>query len=211
MRAELLVTRARGAPGRGGYVAAGIVMLLGVIAFGAILYLGLTGLSMERLVVPGSAEIALDETGRHTIYHESLSTLNGRVYDVEDVAGLSVEVVEVATGEAVHLDGPVGSTTYDLGGRSGRAVLAFDVERPGVYRLSAEYGDAGGPETVLAVGRGLGTRIAATVAGAIAVIGGAFVLAVALAALTFFRRRRARRGAAPPPAPGSPPPARSTP
>ena len=51
------MTRARSAPGRGGYVAAGIVLLLGVVAFGTILYLGLTGLSMERLVVPGSAEM----------------------------------------------------------------------------------------------------------------------------------------------------------
>jgi hypothetical protein len=44
---------------------------------------------------------------------------------------------------------------------------------------------------VLAVGKGLGSRIAMTVAGAIAVGIGSFVLAVAIVVVTFIRRRRA--------------------
>lgn len=183
-------------------MAAGILLLLGVVACVTILVLGLTGLSMERVVVPGAGQITLEEPGRYTVYHETRSTVNGRVYVVEEIAGLTVELVEVETGETVVLDAPGSSATYELGGRSGQAVLGFEVERPGEYRLSADYGSGGGPETVLAVGRGLGTRIAMTVVGAIAVIGGSFVLAAALVAWTFVRRRRATRGA---PA-GAPPP-----
>lgn len=178
-------------PSRKGYVFAGVVLLVGVIAFGAILYLGLRGLSMQRVVVPGADELVLDEPGRYTIYHESRSVMDGRVYDVADVAGLTVELVSVETGESVPLDAPGANTTYDLRGRSGRGVLTFEVDRPGAYRLSADYPARGGPETVLAVGKGLGTRIAMTVAGAIAVGLGSFLLAGAIAVVTFIRRRRA--------------------
>lgn len=178
-------------PGRKGYVIAGVVLLVGVIAFGAILYLGLRGLSMQRVIVPGATELGLDEPGRYTIYHESRSVMDGRVYDVADVAGLTVELVSAETGESVPLDAPGANTTYELRGRSGRAVLTFEVGRPGAYRLSADYPAGGGPETVLAVGKGLGTRIAMTVAGAIALGLGSFLLAVAIAVVTFVRRRRA--------------------
>jgi hypothetical protein len=185
-------------PSRKGYVFAGVVLLVGMIAFAAILYLGLRGLSMQRVVVPGATELALEEPGRYTIYHESRSVMDGRVYDVADVAGLTVEVISAETGESVPLDAPSANTTYELRGRSGRAVLTFEVGRPGAYRLSAGYPAGGGPETVLAVGRGLGTRIAMTVAGAIAVAIGSVLLAGAIAVVTFVRRRRARRSAVPP-------------
>lgn len=181
-------------PGRAGYVIAAVVLTLGVVACVTILVLGFSGLSMERVVVPGAGTVTLEEAGRYTIYHETRSTVGGRVYVVEDVAGLSVELTETATGEAVPLDAPGANATYELGGRSGRAVLGFEVERPGEYRLAADYGGGeGGPETVLAVGRGLGTRIAMTVVGAIAAVSAGFALALALAAVTFFRRRKAGR------------------
>ena len=178
-------------PSRKGFVFAGVVLLVGVIGFGAILYLGLRGLSMQRVVVPGSDELVLDEPGRYTIYHESRSVMGGRVYDVSDVSGLTVELVSAETGESIPLDAPGANTTYELRGRSGRGVLTFEVDRPGAYLLSAEYPAGAGPETVLAVGRGLGTRIAMTVAGAIAVGIGSFLLAVAVVVVTCIRPRRA--------------------
>ena len=185
-------------PSRKGYVFAAAVLAAGVVGFALILFLGLSGLSMQRVVVPGSAELTLEEPGRYTIYHESRSVMDGRVYYVDDVSGLTVELVSAETGESVPLDAPGANTTYDLRGRSGRGVLTFEVDRPGAYRLSADYPAGGGPETVLAVGKGLGTRIAMTVVGAIAVGIGSFLLAAAIGVITFVRRRRAHRGAVPP-------------
>ncbi|HUP20276.1 MAG TPA: hypothetical protein VM778_10030, partial [Gemmatimonadota bacterium] len=98
----------------------------------------------------------------------------------------------------VPLTSPGSNTPYDLRGRTGRAVLTFEVDRPGEYRLSADYPSGSGSETVLAVGGGIGTRIAMTVVGAIAIAGGAFLLALGIGIITFVRRRRARRRAAPP-------------
>lgn len=178
-------------PSRKGYVFAAAVLAAGVVGFALVLFLGLSGLSMQRVVVPGSAELALEEPGRYTIYHESRSVMDGRVYDVDDVSGLTVELVSAETGESVPLDAPGANTTYELRGRSGRGVLTFEVDRPGAYRLSADYPAGAGPETVLAVGKGLGARIAMTVAGAIAIGIGAFLLAAAIAVVTFVRRRRA--------------------
>ncbi|HYO46804.1 MAG TPA: hypothetical protein VEY33_08970 [Gemmatimonadota bacterium] len=184
-------------PSRKGYVFAAAVLAAGVVGFALVLFLGLSGLSMQRVVVPGSAELALEEPGRYTIYHESRSVVDGRVYDVADVSGLTVELVSAETGESVPLDSPGANTTYDLRGRSGRGVLTFEVDRPGAYRLSADYPAGDGPETVLAVGKGLGTRIAMTVAGVIAIGIGSFLLAAAIAVVTFVRRRRAIRAAPP--------------
>lgn len=184
-------------PSRKGYVFAAAVLAAGVVGFVLVLFLGLSGLSMQRVVVPGSAELALKESGRYTIYHESRSVMDGRVYDVDDVSGLTVELVSAETGESVPLDSPGANTTYDLRGRSGRGVLTFEVDRPGAYRLSADYPAGGGPETVLAVGKGIGTRIAMTVVGAIAIAIGSFLLAAAIAVVTFVRRRRAIRAAPP--------------
>lgn len=184
-------------PSRKGYVFAAAVLAAGVVGFVLVLFLGLSGLSMQRVVVPGSAELALEESGRYTIYHESRSVVDGRVYDVADVSGLTVELVSAETGESVPLDSPGANTTYDLRGRSGRGVLTFEVDRPGAYRLSADYPAGGGPETVLAVGKGIGTRIAMTVVGAIAIAIGSFLLAAAIAVVTFVRRRRAIRAAPP--------------
>jgi hypothetical protein len=185
-------------PSRKGYVFAAAVLAAGVVGFALVLFLGLSGLSMQRVVVPGSAELTMEEAGRYTIYHESRSVVDGRVYDVTDVSGLTVEIVSAETGESVPLDSPGANTTYELRGRSGRGVLTFEVDRPGAYRLSAEYPAGGGPETVLAVGKGIGTRIAMTVFGAIAIGIGSFLLAVAIGVVTFVRRRRARRRAVPP-------------
>ena len=184
-------------PGRAGYVIAAVVLVAGLVGMALALYCGLSGLSLQRVVVPGSGEIAIDEPGRYTIYHESRSVVDGRVYDVEGVAGLTVELVSAETGETIPLEAPFGDTTYDFGGRSGRGVLAFDVDRSGDYRLSADYPGGSGPETVLAVGGGIGKRIAMTVVGAIASAGGGFVLALAIGIFTFVRRRRARRSVPP--------------
>jgi hypothetical protein len=119
-------------PGRKGYVFAGAVLVIGAIGLTAILYLGLSGLSMQRVVVPGSGELVLDEPGRYTIYHESRSVMDGRVYDVADVSGLTVELVSAETGESVPLDAPGANTTYELRGRSRRGVHNLEIERPGV-------------------------------------------------------------------------------
>lgn len=194
-------------PSRRGYLVALGVLVVGMVTFGAFLFFGLRGLGDElpRFVVPGTTELALNRTGTYTIFHESESVVAGRVYATADVSGLFVEVISADTGESIPLDTPGASSSYTLGGRSGTAVLTFEVEEPGSYHLSAGYADGSGPESVLAVGHGFGRRLFLMVGGSIAIAFGATALALAIAIVTFVRRRRAhRRAVKPRPVPVAP-------
>ncbi len=194
-------------PGRKWYVVAGAIFVASFVAFVFFLFTRILGLgdAFDRFVVPGSAVIELEETGRHTVFHESTSTLDGIVYRVGDVSGLEIEVV-AEDGSPVRVVSPMGSMEYRLGGREGTAMAAFVVEEPGAYSVSATYRGGAGPETVLAVTRGFGTRIVTTVIGAVVLAMGGTVLAVGIAVTTFVLRHRAkRRPSAVPAGSGRPP------
>ena len=181
-------------PGRAGYVAAALVLLLGLAAAGGFLFLRLRDLGggVSQILVPGVAELQLEETGGYTIFHETSATVDGRYYASEDVSGLAVNVTG-PDGRAVEVRAPAVTTSYEFGGREGRSILAFDAQEPGSYRLSAEYPVGSGGEVVLAVARGLGRRLGLTLAITLGLAFGASGLAAALAAVTFLRRYRARR------------------
>lgn len=52
------------------------------------------------------------------------------------------------------------STTYNLSNRSGRSVLEFPVKVRGQYEVSCDYPqDTSGPQTVVAIGTGVGEKI----------------------------------------------------
>lgn len=197
-------------PGRKWYgIAAGIFLLgLAVCAAFTVLRLRSLGDHLPQLVVPGTSEFHLAERGGYTIFHETGSVIDGRYYGPADVSGLSVEVVSAATGQPVPLESPTTNTTYSLGGRSGAAVLTFDIVEPGVYRVTGRYDDRRtGPTTVLAVGHGFTRKLMLTIGGAIGIAFGSFAVAAAIAIVTFFRRRRVRQRAATTVAAGAHPPA----
>ena len=183
-------------PSRLGYLLALIILVAGAV--GATLFAlpriqGL-GSGLQQIVVPGDAELALDEPGTYTIFHESRSIVDGELYTSGDVSGLGVEITSARDGSAVDLAAPTVDASYDFAGRSGRAFLAFTISKPGPYRLSAGYRDnRNGSRVVLAVGYGFVGRIFSIVAGTFAVGFAGLVMAVALGGVTFVRRRNAKR------------------
>lgn len=181
-------------PSRKGYVAAAILLLLGLAAAGTFLFLRLRelGEGIRQVVVPGVAELALDEAGGWTIYHETGATVDGRYYASEDVSGLAVSIADPAGGP-VEVRAPGATTSYEFGGRRGRSILAFEAERPGTYVLTAEYPHGDGAQVVLGVAHGFGRGLALTIGGTLALAFGSAGLAAAIAALTFLRRYRAKR------------------
>lgn len=181
-------------PGRKWYVIAGAIFVVSFVAFVVFLFTRILGMgdAFDRFVVPGSAAVELEGTGRYTVFHESTSTLDGIVYRVGDVSGLEIEVVS-PDGSPVRVVSPTGSMEYRMGGREGTAMAAFEVDEPGAYRISATYRGDEGPETVLAVTRGFGIRIVTTVFGAIGLALGGTVLSVGIAVTTFVLRHRAKR------------------
>lgn len=182
-------------PHRKWYVVAAGVFVLGGILAASFAFVRLSGLAdtLPQVVVPGSAELPLETAGSYTIFHEAESVVDGRYFSVGDVSGLLVQVVSVETGEPLPLASSGANMTYSLGGRSGRSVLGFEIDRPGTYRVTGSYKSGSGPETVIAVGQGFGKKLVGTILGTLGIGFGFAAAAVAIAVVTFLRRRRAGR------------------
>ena len=148
------------------------------------------GAALAQIVVPGGADLELKEAGTYTIFHEYTSQIEGRVFTPMDISGLRVTVRSVADGKEVYLRQPSGRQTYNIGGRSGRSVLAFNIDTPGTYRLAGAYGDGRQqPQAVLAVSGNFVGGLLTTIATALGVAFGGIVVVVAIVVLA--RRRRA--------------------
>lgn len=195
-----MVARQSIRPGRHWYVAAGAVFLIGSLLAGVLAYRFVSGLlnltdSLTQVVVPGTADLTLEDSGDYTIFYEYQSVVDGRVYMTgESVPGLDVSLVSREDGSPVALTSPATRTTYNVGERAGVSVLSFSIDRPGTYELSASYlPGRSGPEVVLAVGQGVGRGILTSI-GAIFGAGALFcatgALAVAIAVITLVKRRK---------------------
>ncbi len=182
----------RPAPGRIWYAVAVLAVLSG---FAGAMFVGYTKLKdvtggLTQIVVPGGAVLTL-QPGHYTIFHEYQSAVDGRIYSGTDISGLLVQVVPTDGLQPLALGRPGVSSTYELGGRAGQSVFAFDVTKAGEYRLAASYPEGREqPQAVLAVGQGTAWRIVSLVLSAIglALLG---VVAGVLIAVMVYRRRRA--------------------
>ena len=178
-------------PGRFWYVVAIAIFIAGMALMGVFLITRLSAFdaALVRLVVPGEQTIPL-EKGRHTIFHESHSVIDGKVYSSESLGGLKVTVTAPG-GSAVELT-PSGSGHYNMGSHSGNAIFDFTAEAAGDYAIAGNYEDgATSPQTVLAVGPTFSSTIVLTVLGSLGIAFGGAVSAAGLAVLVLVKRRRA--------------------
>jgi len=186
-------------PGRAYYLLPLIFVLAGAAIFGVVLWQGLfhlTGL-LVQVVAPGEAELSLVHGQTYTVFLEQQSVVNGRIYATGEVNGLKC-TLNTARGEIVPLRQPGMTTSYRMAGRSGRSALEFEVPEDGTYKFACRYENASGPETVLAVGSGVGARIARTVLTSLAAIfGGVIAGAVAFLGIFFLRRKAGEHAALP--------------
>jgi hypothetical protein len=207
-------------PSRWYYALAAFIVVAGIALFISTLMSGLGSLGndLQQVVVPGSSDIMLSEVGEYTIFYENQTVVNGRIYSTdEDIPGLQIEVKNKTTGLEIATYQPSGSFSYSIGGRSGRSVLAFDVEQPGIYVISGAYpegqeGTAGhngsdgaaraaraagsvGPEAVLAVGHGITGSIISGVLYPLIIFFGSIAAAAVIAILTYLKRQEAAKRA----------------
>lgn len=158
----------------------------------------------DRLVVPGSAQLALDKAGSYAIFYEHRGVVDGvPFYSGRSRPRLRCDLQVKASGERVPLtDAWTMDTNYDTPNRAGTLLMLFEAERPDTYVLSCDYaGSRDGPEVVLAVGTGLlGSAIglAVSVVSALAVpalliLGAGTVAALIVAIVAVLRHRSARR------------------
>ena len=185
-------TGPQAAPGRRWYLAAVAIFLAGMAGMGAFLFDRLSHMAdgLTQIVVPGERTLTL-EPGNYTIFHESRSVVDGRIYDSPSLGGLAVAVTSAAA-QPVALAPVTMSGRYTFGGRTGFAAFDFTVVEPGDYTVAGRYPDpAGGPETVIAVGRGFLGSLFGTIFGGLGIAFGGAAIALFVALRTFLRRRRA--------------------
>lgn len=156
--------------------------------------------SLTQVVVPGSVELTFKKGLTYTVFLEEESVVNGKLYlSRVAVAGLTCNVKSSATGEAVDIWPAQSSVKYDIGSRSGRSILSFMVPEDGVYGFACQYAEGtNGPETVVAVGTGIGSKIVKLVFTGMAEMFGGEVLALIVFLWIFWQRERAQKLLRPP-------------
>jgi hypothetical protein len=186
-------------PGRWYYGLAALIVVAGIALSISSMISGIGGLGsdLQQVVVPGNIDLSLSQIGEYTIFYENQTVVNGRVYLTnEGIPGLQIDVKNKTTGQEVATYPPEGSTSYSFGSRFGRSVLAFNIDRPGIYELSAGYPKGvEGPEVVLAVGHGLFGSILSSVVYPLVIFFGSIAAAAAIAIVTHLKRQEAAKRA----------------
>ncbi|MBV8523261.1 MAG: hypothetical protein JOY71_14250 [Acetobacteraceae bacterium] len=180
-------------PGRYWYAVAILLWIGGAICAGLIMWAGLSGMGagLVRGIMPGSLELTLDKPGTYTIFHETNSLIDGRIYTSQSADGLHLQVSAQPSGTPVQVNAASGMN-YTLGGHEGSSIAAFAIETPGAYRLVATYpNNRTGPPVALAVGGRFMGSLLGTILGAFAIGFAGFAAALAIVIVTFIRRRRA--------------------
>jgi hypothetical protein len=171
-----------------------LIIFVGFSIFAWVLYSGFSdmGSELSQVVVPGSSDLALKEPGEYTIFYENHTYINGKFYGTgAQIPGLQIQVSEKATGRELSTYPTPGGFTYSFGGRTGRSIATFRVERPGIYQINAFYSREEGPEVVLAVGHGFAEGIFFSVVIALAALFGSMALAAITVFITYTRRKKA--------------------
>ena len=162
-------------------------------------------LESTQVIVPGSGDITLQQTGKYTIFYEYRSVVGNRIYFTgENIPGIIVNITSKDTGDELPFSSTAAKSSYSIGSRSGIGLFDFVIDEPGIYELSAAYpvvqgqqGEEQRQEIVLAIihssviERIFGSIIG-TVAGAMVVVLVPFAVGIAIIVITFLKRRKAR-------------------
>ncbi len=182
-------------PSRWSYILAALIVLGGLVTFGVFLFTGLTGATPAiQVIVPGRSELRLTEPGEYTVFHEYQTLIGGQVYSTSAGLDLECRLASAASGSSIPLAGASASTTYSIGGRSGRSIWEFGIAEPGGYALDCSYASgAEGPETVLAIGHGTLEKIVTVIFGGIGILFASVAAGGVIAVFTLSKRQQADR------------------
>ena len=181
------------------FIVLGVLIIgIGVTSFGLMIYHTVTKLGdVEPLIVPGEHRLELDEVGTYDIFLEYHSVIDGQVYaNPQGVPGLTFLVREAETGTEVTMGRPSANLTYNVGSRSGSAILNFTIDEPGTYLLSATYTSEAGPPAVITIIHEFGKGLLTSILGGIAILMLSLGVGLALIIIVAVKRHRAKRFAA---------------
>ena len=107
------------------------------------------------VVVPGSEELELSDVGDYTIFHETVSLVDGQRYtssaSLRD--DMIVELFHAESGVIVDVEATAPLSRYTRGDNfRGESAFRFEIDEPGVYTMHVNYASgAEEPKTVLSV------------------------------------------------------------
>ncbi len=174
------------------------VILAGLCVFGYSIFHGIFHMadSLTRVAAPGEKELTLKGNLKYTIFAEEETSAGMGIYSIRSVgAGLTCHIREEASGKEIETRAPIGATTYNVGSRVGRAILVFNSEGPGAYRLSCAYAEDDRRSGVtVAVGSGVDEEIVrAVLTGLGGMIGGGILGAIVMVTVYLTREKAKRR------------------
>ena len=181
-------------PGIWYYGLAVLIIFIGFAAFAGSIYSGITDAesSLLQMLAPGGADLYLPESGEYTVFYENNSYYGGRFYSTgEPISGLEVHVREKATSLDLATYPSKSDFTYSLGGRSGRSIMAFKIERAGIYQVNASYSERNGPQAVLAIGKGMVEGLFSSILISLVALFGSIAIAAVITFVTYSRRKKA--------------------
>lgn len=150
---------------------------------------------LTQIVVPGEKDLTLMQKLSYTIFLETESVVDGRIYSTkESLSGLTCVVTSQTSGNKIDMRHPAVNATYSVNGREGRSVLEFATQEAGVYHIACDYQEGSqGPQAVLAVGSDVGERITLTILKSLLSMFGGCLLGGGIIATVFVLRERAKK------------------
>lgn len=199
-------------PSRWFYVIGIVILIVGPVVSSAVLFSSVFSnvgnmaaeLQSTQVIVPGSGDITLQQTGKYTIFYEYRSMVGNRIYSTsENIPGIIVKIISKDTGDELPFSSASSSSSYSIGSRSGIGLFDFVITEPGIFELSASYPAVQGQqeeqrqEIVLAiihssVIESIFGSIMGTVTGTMVIVFVPFAVGIAIIAITFLKRRKAR-------------------
>ena len=197
----------KASPGRWLYLLALLIFIFGVLiaivlVVSSIVHFRNVSNAFVRVVAPGTTTVQLHDSGAYTIYYEYEATVNGQTYSTgETPPNMIVEITSVATGAAVAVQS-ADSGTYSVDSSSGIAVMSFNIDKPGAYKIATRYSDGStSGSVVLAIGHGIARNIVwgvGSILGSIGVFCGTTFFAFLITLIVFIMRQRKPTVIAPP-------------
>jgi hypothetical protein len=181
-------------PGVWCYGLAVLIIIIGFAAFAGTIYSGITDAEsgLLQMLAPGGSDLFLSEPGEYTVFYENNSYFGDKLYSTgEPISGLEVHVREKATGFDLATYPARSDFTYNLGGRSGRSLMTFEIEHAGIYQVNASYSEGNGPQAVLAIGKGMVEGLFSSILISLAALFGSIAIAAVITFVTYRRRKRA--------------------
>lgn len=157
----------------GNYKLTIFIFAIGIILFTTFLVYNLVNLSnsIQRVTIPNTTILTLNETGKYTIFYE----YNDDV-DFKDVKDININLLDKDTNKKLDISKVSFGSNYSFGGHKGKSIFQFNIDKPGLYELSTPnyYGDKG--NITLGIVNEFTSKILITVLGSLGILFGTIVI-----------------------------------